>query len=129
MTAVVDDNIKRRDAGANVTPKSAIRLVAHENLNAVSLVNLACRFKVNPVDSSLTSKILAPHVKATAAIDADLKDMDLLTAKAMEMPVIDVEVVLPFPNSGALFSIVKKIPQRISGALLTGSRRDTSTLD
>jgi hypothetical protein len=49
-----------------------------------------------------------PHVEASAAADADLEHMDLDASKALEVAVVDVEVVVNLPDAAAFLTRVEE---------------------
>jgi hypothetical protein len=57
--------------------------------------------------------MITPHIHTSAAINADFENMNFLSAKLMKMTMINIEIMVPLPNSRPLLAAVKKIPQRV----------------
>jgi hypothetical protein len=74
-------------------------LFGHDNLRADSggqaivFVNFAVRINVHAVNMRLGAEIIAPHLKAAAAGNSDLCNVDFLPPKTTEMPLIDLKIV------------------------------------
>jgi hypothetical protein len=49
-----------------------------------------------------------PHVETSAAADADLEYMDLGAPEALEVPMVDVEIVVNLPDTAAFPTLVEE---------------------
>jgi len=117
MAAVVYDDIEDRHRLAKFAPELAVSLVADEDLHLAALIDTAGRFDIDAIDMHFGTKIVAPHVQTSAAINADFKEVNLLIAKPVKMTVVNIEVVEPLPNAGAFGAVVEKIPQPVGARL------------
>jgi len=46
-------------------------------------------------------------------MDANFQNIDLVANEPSEMPVINIEIVLPFPDAMAFIMVLKILPKRI----------------
>ena len=74
-------------------------LVANEYLSPFILIDLAVLFDVDSDDSRFRAEVVSPHSEATAAVNTNLKHMDISADELLKMTVVNVEVVSPLPDS------------------------------
>ncbi len=79
-------------------PKLTILLVAYENRHIVSLVFLTFWFDIDAINMASVAKIGSPHIQTTSAEYANFHNMSRLSDKATQVAMIEIEIVLPFPN-------------------------------
>jgi Glycosyl transferase family 2 len=113
--------------------KTSVLLIANENGDALFRVAVAIWIHINAMDMSLRSEVMLPHLERTAAlIDADLYDLDRASAKGGEVPVVDLEVVLPFVDEpipvvvNKVFEIVHDVRQTLKKELSLDRRKSSS---
>jgi hypothetical protein len=122
VSAVIDDKIKERHFPPKLAPEISIGLIADKHFDQVVLVGLACWFDVNAINVSFGAKIVAPHFKAAAAVNANFKHVGFATSETAEVSMVDVKIVIPLPNAATLPMAVEEIAQRVCsvGNLLCG---------
>src|SRR5215469_16181018 len=113
MTAIIDNDIQRRNLLAKVLPEFAVFLITDKDFYAMALVFAAVWLDIHAIDVCFWAEIIPPHLKAAAAINTDLKDMDLLAAEALKVAIIDVEIMQPLPDTVAFGAGIKKLAQVI----------------
>src|SRR5688572_2946223 len=113
MTAVVDDNIDARNGATKTIPELPVSLIANKHFGLLVGVFLARGLNVDAVKPALRAEIRLPHIQAAAAEDAYFKHVHLSPDKFAEMPMINVEVVRPFPNASASSPGIKELTKRI----------------
>src|ERR1700730_7079531 len=113
MTTVIDDDVDVRNVPFEAVPKAAVCLVTDEHFHSIVFVCLAGRLDVYAIDVARGSEVIFPHFQASTAVDADLQDVNSLASESTEVPVIDVKIMIPFPDTVALFAGLKKFSQGI----------------
>src|SRR5580704_2711651 len=101
MTAVIDNNVYLRYFFLEPFPEGRVRLIADEDLDAVTRVGFAFFSYINSVNCAFWAKIVLPHFQAASAEDSDFNHVYFLADKLSKMPVINVEVVSEFPDAPA----------------------------
>src|ERR1700733_10970340 len=99
MPSIVDHDVHRTYFLFEAAPKLTVGLVSDEYTNGIVLVGFAGSLNVDADNSAFFPKIIAPHIETAAAVDANLDNDDFTASKASEMPVIYLEIVIPFINS------------------------------
>src|SRR5208282_375534 len=90
-----------------------IRLVSYEHLYALVFVKLAGGLDIDPKDTALRTKIMPPHVQAPAAVYSDFQHIDGSPPELVEMAMVNIEIVTPFPDTPPLSVRVEIRPQGI----------------
>ena len=86
MSAVVDYDVESANIAAELMPERAVGLIANEDARLGVLVLPACRLDVHAVDLAALAEVVAPHPQASAAVDADLEDVDVLPDESRQVP-------------------------------------------
>lgn len=113
VAAVVDDDINSGNLLLEASPELPVALIANEYLYGVAFIIFAGWFNINAEDLAARPEIIPPHFQAAAAINPDLQDADGFAFKPAEMPVINVEVMVPLPYPQAIFVRRKISSQRV----------------
>src|SRR5882672_3204813 len=95
VPAVVDEDVDARHGLADLGEEAAVGLVADENGGRRVLELLAPRVDVDADDAGAGAEVLMPHLQRSALEHADFDHDGRLAAEPLEMPVIDLEVVVP----------------------------------
>jgi hypothetical protein len=74
VAAVINDDVKGFFSRSNVVPELRRSLVANDDLYSVASIRHAGGLDVDPRDMRRWPKVVAPHVEAAAAVDANLQD-------------------------------------------------------
>jgi hypothetical protein len=59
---------------------------------------------------ALIPEVSPPHLEAAAAENANLEHVDFGADKTREVAMIDLEIMLPFPDAGAFAMALEIIP-------------------
>jgi hypothetical protein len=110
MAAIVDKDVDGGRLLPKCPPESRVGLVPDANGDTRAFERPASFMNVDTRDVASGSEILPPHIEAAAAQDSDLDQVDLLADEFLEMTVIDVEVVAPFPDASPFFVRVEIRP-------------------
>ncbi len=113
VTTIINQDVYTFYTFPESAPKGPIRLVANKDRNVVIFICFACFLNIYSVYVTFSSKIGSPHFKASTTTDTNFQDIHLLTNKPRKMPVINVEVVLPFPDTMAFLMLLKILPKWI----------------
>src|ERR1700730_6122346 len=113
MTTVIDDDVDVRNVPFEAVPKAAVCLVTDEHFRSIVFVCLAARLDVYAIDLACGSEVIFPHFQASTAVHADLQDVNSLASESTEVPVIDLKIMIPFPDTMALFASLKKLSQGV----------------
>jgi hypothetical protein len=98
-------------------PEGPITLIANKDRNVITFVLFACFLYIHSVYVTLISEIRTPHLKASATVNADLEDVYFLADKASEVPMINFEIVLPFPDASSRPMVLEIIPKRVGRSI------------
>jgi hypothetical protein len=88
-------------------------LIADEDLHTVAFVRFTGWLDIDSIDVGASLEIVAPQCETSATIDADLHDMDIAVAKLHEVSMVDIEIMVPLPDSGAFIMRKNIVSQRI----------------
>jgi hypothetical protein len=102
VAAIVDEDVNPRMLMLESLPEPAIRLVAYRDARPIVLVHPARFLDVDAVDLALRAEILSPHRKAASAVNPDFEHVHLASHELAEMPMVELEVVDPFPDARTL---------------------------
>jgi hypothetical protein len=108
VPAVVHHDVELRYFRSKGSPEIAVALVSNEYPGRLVGVAEACFLEVDAVHPGARSEVLMPHVETSAAADADLEHMDLGASEGLEMPVVDVEIVVNLPDTAAFLMLVEE---------------------
>src|SRR6266536_878173 len=95
VSAVVDQDVDMRHASAHLGEEPAVALVADEYRRGFILEAAAARIDVDPHDAGPRTEIVVPHLQGSSVEDADFHDDRRAAPESGEVPVVDVEVVVP----------------------------------
>src|SRR6266705_1992650 len=95
VSAVVDQDVDMRHAAAHLGKEPAVALVADEYGRGFILEAAAARVDVDPHDAGPRTEIVVPHLQRSSVEDADFHDDRRAAPESGEVPVVDVEVVVP----------------------------------
>jgi hypothetical protein len=93
VAAVVDQHVNEGHVLLEPLPESAIGLIPHVNVDAVSLIDPTRLLDIDTVDRRLLAEIALPHLEAAPAVDADFHDDYLATDKSSKVLNVEIEVV------------------------------------
>src|SRR5262245_6061438 len=85
VSAVVDDDVDSGHLPAQRLPECAVGLVADEDPRALVLICFAGRLDVDAVDMTAGPEVRLPHVEASAAVHADLHEVNFLADELAEV--------------------------------------------
>jgi hypothetical protein len=108
MSAIVDYNIQLWNLVFYSSPETPIGLVAYENVYAIVFVGFALGLDVNAVDMAMVPEVAPPHIQTSATVNPDLQDLNMCVSKFAEVPLVDIEVMIPFPDTAALSSLFEE---------------------
>jgi hypothetical protein len=113
MATVVDHDVDLWDIPFEPLPEGPVCLVADEDFHGAVFVGFAGRFDVYAVNVARWSEIVPPHFQTSTAVNADLQEVNLSAPEFAEVPVIDLKIMIPFPNATPLSVGLEEPPQRI----------------
>jgi hypothetical protein len=115
MAAIVDENIYNRVVFLESLPERPISLVTDIDFGVFVLVDLGVRLYVHSVHGAIIPEVVPPHPKATATVYTDLKDMYVTTDELAEVAMIDIKVVVPFPDARPFTIGIEIRPEGVGG--------------
>src|SRR6266704_1066382 len=95
VSAVVDQDVDMRHAPAHLGKEPAVALVADEYRRGFILEAAAARIDVDAHDAGPRTEIVVPHLQGSSVEDADFHDDRRAAPESGEVPVVDLEVVVP----------------------------------
>src|SRR6266581_2048880 len=95
VSAVVDQDVDMRHAPAHLGEEPAVALVADEYRRGFILEAAAARIDVDAHDAGPRTEIVVPHLQGSSVEDADFHDDRRAAPESGEVPVVDLEVVVP----------------------------------
>ena len=101
VAAVVDDDVDVRELLADAGEERGVGLVADQDGGRVVLELLAARVDVDTDDPCPGAEVVVPHLQRAAVEHADLEHHRLPAAEALEVTVVDLEVVMPLVDQPA----------------------------
>src|SRR5262249_35611815 len=113
VAAIVDQHIQPGHLRLDLLPEAAVALIANEDLGPFVFIGLAGTLYVNAVDVTLGAEILPPHPEASAAIDADFQQVQFSASELLQVTMVNIEVMIPFPNAWAFGVRIEVLAQRV----------------
>jgi hypothetical protein len=105
MPTVIDQHVDTSAMRAQLTEEAAIGLAADQDF-AAGFQNIgAFGIDIDPDDARLRAQVLTPQLQRAAVKHADFDQGDGLSAKALQMAMVDVEVMQPFVDGAAQMGI------------------------
>jgi hypothetical protein len=123
MPSVVDQDVEPRNFLPEPTPKLAISLITDEYSERLVLKGPTFLPYIKSVQMTPWTEILPPHFEATRAKYTHLQNMNFSPNKLLEMPMVNVKVMRPFPNALTRFSGIEENLQRVENIRGAGSIR------
>jgi hypothetical protein len=111
MAAVVDQDIDPRNSFRQGFQESSVFLIAYEYLDLLLFDLLAMRIDVYPEYFAPGPEIVFPHLQRASLRNTEFNNVRVGAAKTREVPLINVEVMLPFvdQSTGIFIEVFVKI--------------------
>src|SRR5260221_10890219 len=113
MAPIVDNDVNALNFLFEPPPEIAVALIANKHFDGVALIRLTGRLDIDAINLAARPEVIPPHLKTPAAVDPDLKNADSAVPESPEVAVVNVKVMTPLPDSGALRVRIKEKLQRI----------------
>src|SRR5882672_590624 len=101
VAAIIDQNINSGHRSPKRLPEVAILLVTNEDFDTIVFIAPAGFFDVDAINMAVLAKILPPHLQASTAENANLNNVNFAPDELAEVSMINVEIMLPFPDPTA----------------------------
>src|SRR5713226_8862938 len=95
VSAVVDQDVDMRHASAHLGEEPAVALVADEYGRGFILELATAWIDINADNAGTRAEIVVPHLQGSPVENPDFQENRRAVPKAGEVPVVDVEVVVP----------------------------------
>jgi hypothetical protein len=102
VAAIIEDDIEWPELAVHFGEKRRVRLAADpdENILFLNFVSLAGLVDIDTDDRRVRMKVFLPHAERSSAEYTDLEHGDRPVAIALEIPGVDVEIVMPLVHVG-----------------------------
>lgn len=110
VSTIIHHNVEFGNLLFEGTPKLSIGLVTYKYSRRVIFIDLTVLFDVNSIYVTIFSKILLPHEQAATAIHPYFKNMNFPVYELLKISMINIEIMIPFPNARAAHQIVEMLP-------------------
>jgi hypothetical protein len=113
VAAVINHDIHSADFLLEAPPEISVGLVADKHFDAVTFIGFAGWLNVDAEDLAVRSEVVPPHPQAAATIDPNLQYANAAASKSAKVPVVNVKIVVPLPDSGTFSVRIEVGAQRV----------------
>jgi hypothetical protein len=111
MATIVYQHVDPRDLAKKPPPEGRVALIPDMYVDPVTGVRTAGWLYIDSVDVCAGAEVLKPHRQASAAVNPNFHNGDLTPDKPSEMPLVNREVVQPFPKPRPLSVLVEVLAE------------------
>lgn len=117
VTPVIDEDIDRGDPPSDLGQGGGIVLTPDDDLDIleVGLHKLTTGIDVQTIDPTLPPEVVVPHLQRAPLTDPYLEDHRILPDEPLEVPVVDLEVVVPFVDEVGFGNLEEEFLEFIHG--------------
>lgn len=111
VTTIIDQNVDGRDLLTQFAEKSAIRLIADENLGVGVSEFRATRVDIDANNLRIWTEVISPELEGATLISADFEHNGLAVSESLKMLFIDCQIMHPLADEAPIV-LLKKFGQR-----------------
>src|ERR1051325_205217 len=101
VSTIIYYDVNDRDIAFKFFPKTSVCLISNNYRYSLGFVSAASFFNVHTPNMAAVTEIMFPHAKTAPAVNPNFNNINFASCEFAYVSLIYVEVMHPFPNSGA----------------------------